>query len=267
MSTTRGAFTAGSSGHNVISVWDVLCALQWSGASKLSDIADKNCWANKWIAVLHCLWRKHVQKSFGWASTEEGGVQTGDSSPKLGKSISVSSLLDETVPQPLSKATTTNFLLGSTYQAQIWCMVLLQSSWSQHPGEHSEKTMPRCWYLWVQNKPFTESYKCNYCIRSNLWNVLIIGTSNFSYLIRSNSWNKWIFEINNHSNRSNGQLLLSFIFSCYNNVSHSYYQFLPMDRYVAGNLQSAWNKWKAPSPSSHFALREPENARVSGWIL
>ena len=55
-------------------------------------------------------------------------------------------------------------------------------------------------------------------------------------------------EINNRSNRSNGQVLLSFIFSCYN-VSRSYYQLLPMERYVAGNLQSAWNEWRAPSPS------------------
>ena len=62
---------------------------------------------------------KCFQKSFGRASTEEGGAQTGDSSPKHGKSISVSSPLDETVPQPLSKSTTTKFLLGSTYQAQI----------------------------------------------------------------------------------------------------------------------------------------------------
>ena len=46
-----------------------------------------------------------------------------------------------------------------------------------------------------------------------LWNVLIIGTLNFNYLIRSNSWNEWSFEI---YNRSNGQVLLSFIFSCYN---------------------------------------------------
>ena len=27
-----------------------------------------------------------------------------------------------------------------------------------------------------------------YRIRSNLWNILIIGTLNFNYLIRSNSW-------------------------------------------------------------------------------
>ena len=36
------------------------------------------------------------------------------------------------------------------------------------------------------------------------------------YLICSNSRNKWIFEISNHSNHSNGQVLLSFFFSCYN---------------------------------------------------
>ena len=77
-------------------------------------------------SYVHCLHTKRFQKSFRQASTEEGGVQTGDSSPKLGKSISASSPLDETAPQPLSKATTTNFLLGSTYRAQIWCMVLLQ---------------------------------------------------------------------------------------------------------------------------------------------
>ena len=45
----------------------------------------------------------------------------------------------------------------------------------------------------------------SYRIRSNLWNVLIIGMPNFNYLIRSNSQNEWIFEINNHSNRLNGQ--------------------------------------------------------------
>ena len=60
----------------------------------------------------------------------------------------------------------------------------------------------------------------NYRTRSNLWNVLIIETPNFNYVIRSNSWNGWIFEINNHSNRSNGQVLLSFIFSCYKISSH-----------------------------------------------
>ena len=86
-----------------------------------------------------------------------------------------------------------------------------------------------------------------YRTRSNLWNVLIIGTPNLNHLIRSNSWNEWIFEINNHSNRSNGQVLLSFIFSCYN-VSRSYYQFLPMERYVAGNVQFAW---RAPSSSAY----------------
>ena len=115
MLTTRRAFTAGFSGHDVISLWDVLRTLQWSVALKLSDVADENCRA----PVLHCLHRKRFQKPFRQASTEEGGVQTGDSSPKLGKSISVSSPLDETAPQPLSKATTTNFLLGSTYRAQI----------------------------------------------------------------------------------------------------------------------------------------------------
>ena len=29
-----------------------------------------------------------------------------------------------------------------------------------------------------------------YRTRSNLWNVLIIGTQDFNYLIRSNSWNE-----------------------------------------------------------------------------
>ena len=111
MSTTQGASPqARSSGYTVISVCDVLCALQLSGASKLSDVTDKNCRAIKWITVLHFLHRKHVQKSFRRASTKEGGAQTGDSSPKLGQSISLSSPLDETVPQPLSKAMTTNFL-------------------------------------------------------------------------------------------------------------------------------------------------------------
>ena len=58
-------------------------------------------------------------------------------------------------------------------------------------------------------------------ICSNLWNVLIIGTPNFNYLICSNSWNEQIFETNTLSNCSNRQVLLSFIFSCYN-VSRSY---------------------------------------------
>ena len=65
----------------------------------------------------------------------------------------------------------------------------------------------------------------------------IIGMPNCNYLIRSNSWNEWIFEINNHSNLLNGQVLLKFIFSCYN-VSHSYYQLLPMERYVAATESS-----------------------------
>ena len=46
-----------------------------------------------------------------------------------------------------------------------------------------------------------------YCTRSNLWNVLIIGTQDFNYLIRSNSWNKCLFEKTDHSNRSNEQFL------------------------------------------------------------
>ena len=88
-----------------------------------------------------------------------------------------------------------------------------------------------------------------YHILSNLWNILIIGTSNFNHLFRSNSRNKWIFEINNHFNRSNEQVLVSFIFTCYN-VSCLYCQLLPMEHYIAGNLQSAWNEWRAPSPST-----------------
>ena len=75
-------------------------------------------------------------------------------------------------------------------------------------------------------------------------NVLIIRIPNFNYLIGSNSWNERIFEIDNHSNRSNGQVLLSLIFSCYT-VSRSYYQLL-MERYVACNLQSAWNEFNTP---------------------
>ena len=43
--------------------------------------------------------------------------------------------------------------------------------------------------------------------RSNYWNA--------EFLL-FNSRNEWIFEIYNHFNRSNGQLLLSFIFSCHN---------------------------------------------------
>ena len=36
----------------------------------------------------------------------------------------------------------------------------------------------------------TDNYTAIYRTRSNLWNVLIIGTQNFNYLIRSNSWNE-----------------------------------------------------------------------------
>ena len=62
---------------------------------------------------------------------------------------------------------------------------------------------------------------------------------NFNYLIRSYSWNKWIFEI---------KTII---------VSLSYYQLLPMERYVAGNLKSALNERRTPSPSSHFAFISP----------
>ena len=75
-------------------------------------------------------------------------------------------------------------------------------------------------------------------------NVLIIRMPNFNYLMGSNSWNDRIFEIDNRSNRSNGQVLLSLIFSCYT-VSRSYYQLL-MERYVACNLQSAWKEFNTP---------------------
>ena len=44
----------------------------WSGASKLSDVADENCRANKWITIIHFLHRKRVRKLFGRASIEEG---------------------------------------------------------------------------------------------------------------------------------------------------------------------------------------------------
>ena len=33
---------------------------------------------------------------------------------------------------------------------------------------------------------------CDYCIHSNLWNILIIGTQGVNYLILSNSWNESI---------------------------------------------------------------------------
>ena len=58
------------------------------------------------------------------------------------------------------------------------------------------------------------------------------------------------FEINNHSDRLNGQVLLSFILSCYN-VPHSYCQ--TSSRYVAGNLQTAWNEWRVSSPSAFIS--------------
>ena len=76
------------------------------------------------------------------------------------------------------------------------------------------------------------------------------------YMEHANYWitkfllNEWIFEINNHSNQPNRQVLIS---SSYN-VSYSYYQLLPMERYVAENLHSALNEGRALSPSSHFAF-------------
>ena len=77
------------------------------------------------------------------------------------------------------------------------------------------------------------TWEQDYYIHSNLWNVLIIGMPNFNYSIRSNLWKEQIIEINNHSNCSNWQVQLSYIF-CYNDSS-SYYQLLPIERYVAGN--------------------------------
>ena len=99
----------------------------------------------------------------------------------------------------------------------------------------------------------------------------MIGTSNFNYLICSNSWNEWIFETNNRSNRSNRQVLLSFIFSCYN-VSCSYYQLLPVESYLAGNLQSAWNEWRVPSSSAFISppwVRKCQSKRLNSldrWL-
>ena len=81
----------------------------------------------------------------------------------------------------------------------------------------------------------------------------IYWKAKFNYLFHSKSWNEWYFEITNHSNRSNGQVLLSFNFSCYN-VSRSYYQLLLMEHYVAGNLQSTWNEWRALSSSTFISL-------------
>ena len=120
---------------------------------------------------------------------------------------------------------------------------------------------------------YSQNYSCIiiasllvvYRIHSNLRNILIIGTPNFNYLICSNSWNEWIFEINNHSNRSNEQVLLSFIFSCYN-VSRLYYQLLPVEHYIAGNLQSAWNEWTALLPSAFISppwVRKCQSKRLN----
>ena len=121
-----------------------------------------------------------------------------------------------------------------------------------HEYDYDKNVIKICCHIW---------YSTHY----NLWNVLIIEMPNFNYLIRFNSWNKWIFEINNHSNRSNRQVLLSFIFSCYS-VSRSYYQLLPMERYVAGNLQSAWNEWRTPLPSAFISppwVRKCQSKRVN----
>ena len=70
------------------------------------------------------------------------------------------------------------------------------------------------------------------------------------------------FWVNNHSNCSNRQVLLSFIFFCYN-VSCSYYQLLPMEHYIAGNLQSAWNEWSRLRHSFPLWVRKCQNKRLN----
>ena len=71
----------------------------------------------------------------------------------------------------------------------------------------------------------------------------------------SNYWNTLflIHGMNEINNRLNSQVLLSFIFSCYN-VFRSYEQLVPMECYIAGNLQFTWNEWRAPSPSAFISL-------------
>ena len=137
------------------------------------------------------------------------------------------------------------------FEVPLYCWrIYLENLWYNHVLCSNKyiwqgKLSVRCVFAQILFRNWIEYYRT----RSNLWNVVIIGMPNFNYLICSNSWNKWIFEINNHSNRSNGQVLLSFIFSCYN-VSWLYY--LPMEHYVPWNLQSVWNEWRAPDVAFHI---------------
>ena len=95
-----------------------------------------------------------------------------------------------------------------------------------------------------------------------------------SFMECSNYWNlapniNWIFKINNHCNCLNGQVLLSFVFSCYN-VSRFYYQFLlPVECYVRSRKPLICLEWvnSAVAFCIQSLLRESENASVSGWIL
>ena len=51
-------------------------------------------------------------------------------------------------------------------------------------------------------------------------------------------------------------------------MSRSYYQSLPMEHYIAGNLQSAWNEWRAQSAvqllSMHHQNSSTEKLSPSG---
>ena len=95
---------------------------------------------------------------------------------------------------------------------------------------------------------------CDYCIHSNLWNILIIGTQGLNYLILSNSWNESILTNKyDHSDRSNRKILLGFIFSsimslaCATNSIHSWE--------IAVTFES---------PCINSVFHELENVRVSG---
>ena len=97
----------------------------------------------------------------------------------------------------------------------------------------------------------TYTFNFKYLMRWSLSTVLaliygafpIIGTQDFNYLICSNSWNEWIFGKTDHSNRSNGQFLLSFIFS-----SKSFSLVLPTPYTRESSIRLDWGR--SPSPSS-----------------
>ena len=85
MSTTRGAFTAGSAGHIVISLWDVLRASHGQEHRNLvmsqTKIVEPTNRSPSYISYTENVSKNHSGELY---STEEGEAQTDDSSPKLG---------------------------------------------------------------------------------------------------------------------------------------------------------------------------------------